>query len=91
MFMFTYPLLLHFSALIGNLQAEYTIDCWKLLHLQWIRCSTCFMYCLVTILQYVFGKSCRCQFEHACKVLPKMWIKISMLKLLKYEDVTIKT
>jgi hypothetical protein len=31
------------TAPVGHLQAEYTINCWKLLHLQRIRCSVCFV------------------------------------------------
>jgi hypothetical protein len=37
MFIHIYLLLLHVSALVGHLQVEYTINCWKLLHLQWIH------------------------------------------------------
>jgi hypothetical protein len=59
MFIHIYLLLLHVSALVGHPQVEYTISCWKLMHLQWIRCSACFMHCWVTIYN-IFGKSWTC-------------------------------
>jgi hypothetical protein len=44
MFIHIYLLPLHVSAFVGHLQAEYTINYWKLVYVQQIHCSACFIY-----------------------------------------------
>jgi hypothetical protein len=63
------PQPLHVSALTGHPQEEYTLDCWKLLHPQRVRCSAGFIYRKVTIFTIcILANPAVVKFESACKM-----------------------